>query len=69
MTNGRDSWSLSMFNRRDWDELRSMLADDVRLVQSTYPLRAGAADVGMFFGIYSRSAPVRLAPLGSMAAR
>ena len=51
-----------MFNRRDWDELRAMLADDVRLVQSTYPLRAGAADVGMFFGIYSRSAPVRLAP-------
>jgi hypothetical protein len=39
-----------------------MLADDVRLVQSTYPLRAGAADVGMFFGIYSRSAPVQLAP-------
>jgi RNA polymerase sigma-70 factor (ECF subfamily) len=38
-----------------------MLADDVRLAQSTYPLRAGAADVGMFFGIYSRSAPVPLA--------
>jgi RNA polymerase sigma factor (sigma-70 family) len=53
---------VELFNRRDWDELRAMLADDVRLVQSTYPLRAGAADVGMFFGIYSRSAPVRLAP-------
>src|SRR2546429_2247083 len=39
-----------------------MLADDVRLIQSTSPRRAGAADVGMFFGIYSRSAPVRLAP-------
>jgi hypothetical protein len=39
-----------------------MLADDVRLIQSSYPLRAGAADVGMFFGIYSRSAPVRLVP-------
>jgi hypothetical protein len=24
-----------------------MLADDVRLIQSTYPLRADAADVGM----------------------
>jgi RNA polymerase sigma-70 factor (ECF subfamily) len=36
--------------------------DDVRLIQSTYPPRAGAADVGTFFGIYSRSAPVRLAP-------
>jgi Sigma-70, region 4 len=53
---------VALFNQRDWDALRAMLADDVRLVQSTYPLRAGAADVGMFFGIYSRSPPVRLAP-------
>jgi RNA polymerase sigma factor (sigma-70 family) len=52
----------ALFNRRDWDGLRAMLADDVRLIQSTHPLRAGAADVGMFFGIYSRSAPVRLVP-------
>ena len=53
---------VALFNQRDWDALRAMLADDVRLIQSTYPVRAGAADVGMFFGIYSRSAPVRLAP-------
>ncbi len=53
---------VALFNQRDWDSLRAMLADDVRLVQSTHPLRAGAADVGMFFGIYSGSAPVRLAP-------
>ena len=53
---------VALFNRHDWDELRAMLADDVRLVQSTHPLLAGAADVGMFFGIYSGSAPVRLAP-------
>jgi RNA polymerase sigma-70 factor (ECF subfamily) len=53
---------IALFNQRNWDGLRGMLADDVRLVQSTYPLRAGAADVGMFFGIYSRSAPVQLAP-------
>jgi RNA polymerase sigma factor (sigma-70 family) len=53
---------VALFNQRDWDALRAMLADDVRLAQSTYPLRTGAADVGMFFGIYSRSAPVRLAP-------
>jgi len=53
---------VALFNQRDWDALRAMLADDVRLVQSTYPLRAGAADVGVFFGIYSRNAPVRLAP-------
>jgi RNA polymerase sigma-70 factor (ECF subfamily) len=53
---------VALFNQRNWDALRAMLADDVRLVQSTHPQRAGAADVGMFFGIYSRSAPVRLAP-------
>jgi RNA polymerase sigma-70 factor (ECF subfamily) len=53
---------VALFNGRDWDGLRAILADDVRLIQSSYPPRAGAADVGMFFGIYSRSAPVRLAP-------
>ncbi|MGA9089020.1 MAG: sigma-70 family RNA polymerase sigma factor [Bradyrhizobium sp.] len=52
---------ITLFNQRDWEALRALLADDVKLVQSTYPPRAGAADVGMFFGIYSRSAPVRLA--------
>lgn len=52
----------ALFNQRDWDGLRAMLADDVRLVQSKYPARSGAADVGMFFGIYSRSAHVQLAP-------
>jgi RNA polymerase sigma factor (sigma-70 family) len=53
---------VALFNRRDWDGLRAMLADDVRLIQSTYPLNTGAANVGMFFGIYSRGAPVRLVP-------
>jgi Sigma-70, region 4 len=52
---------VTLFNRRDFDGLRAMLADDVRLSQSSHPLRAGAADVGMFFGIYSRCAPVHLA--------
>jgi len=52
---------VALFNGRDWDGLRAMLADDVRLVQSTYPLRAGA-EVRMFFGIYAQYAPVRLAP-------
>jgi hypothetical protein len=46
---------VALFNRRDWDGLRAMQADDVRLIQSTYPLRAGAADV------YARP-PVRVAP-------
>ena len=53
---------VALFNQRDWDALRAMLADDVRLVQSTYPPRTGAADVGVFFGTYSRSGPVRLVP-------
>ena len=53
---------VALFNRHDWDGLRAMLADDVRLVQSTHAVRVGVTDVGAFFGIYSRSAPVRLAP-------
>ena len=53
---------VALFNRRDWDGLRAMLADDVRLIQSSHPQRAGAADVGMFFGIYAQVSPVRLAP-------
>jgi RNA polymerase sigma factor (sigma-70 family) len=53
---------VALFNQRDWDGLRAMLADDVRLIQSSHPLRAGANDVGTFFNIYARSAPVRAAP-------
>jgi len=53
---------VALFNRRDWEGLRALLADDVRLVQSAHPPRAGAADVGMFFEIYAKSAPARLAP-------
>jgi hypothetical protein len=34
----------------------------VRLIQSSYPPRAGAADVGTFFTIYARIDGVRLAP-------
>jgi RNA polymerase sigma factor (sigma-70 family) len=51
---------VALFNRRDWDGLRAMLADDVRLIQSAYPLRTGA-EVKMFFSIYAQYAPVRLA--------
>ena len=52
----------ALFNQRDWDGLRAMLADDVRLVQSAYPPRVGRADVGMFFSIYSREPPARVGP-------
>jgi RNA polymerase sigma-70 factor (ECF subfamily) len=53
---------VALFNQRDWDGLRAMLADDVRLIQSAHAVRAGAADVGEFFGMYGRSSPVRVAP-------
>jgi RNA polymerase sigma-70 factor, ECF subfamily len=52
---------VTLFNQRNWDGLRAMLADDVRLIQSTHPLRTGAADVGTFFGIYAHKPPVRVA--------
>jgi len=45
---------VALFNQRDWDGLRGLLADDVRLQQSAHPRREGAAMVGMFFGEYSR---------------
>jgi RNA polymerase sigma-70 factor (ECF subfamily) len=52
----------ALFNQRDWDGLRALLADDVKLRQSFHPLRSGAADVGKFFGIYATLEPVLLAP-------
>ncbi len=53
---------VALFNGRDWDGLRAMLADDVKLNQATYPPRAGRADVGLFFGIYASFDGVWLAP-------
>ncbi len=53
---------IALFNGRDWDGLRALLADDVKLHQSSHPTRVGAADVGMFFTIYAKSDVVRLAP-------
>jgi RNA polymerase sigma factor (sigma-70 family) len=53
---------VALFNQRDWDSLRALLADDVKLNQSTHPVRVGSADVGMFFTIYAKSDGVWLAP-------
>jgi RNA polymerase sigma factor (sigma-70 family) len=53
---------VALFNQRDWDGLRALLAADVKLNQSTYPPRVGAADVGMFFTIYAKFEGVWLAP-------
>jgi RNA polymerase sigma factor (sigma-70 family) len=52
----------ALFNQRDWDGLRALLADDVKLNQSTHPVRVGPADVGMFFSIYAKIDGVWLAP-------
>lgn len=53
---------VELFHRRDWDALRALLADDVKLSQSTHSLRVGRAEVGMFFTIYAQSPEVWLAP-------
>ncbi|MGB7123109.1 MAG: sigma-70 family RNA polymerase sigma factor [Bradyrhizobium sp.] len=53
---------VALFNAQNWDGLRALLADDVKLHQSTHPVRVGAADVGMFFTIYAKFEGVKLAP-------
>ena len=53
---------VALFNQRDWEGLRSLLAGDVKLHQSSHPMRVGAADVGMFFSIYAKTPEVWLAP-------
>jgi RNA polymerase sigma-70 factor (ECF subfamily) len=51
----------ALFNQRDWEGLRALLADDVKLKQSTHPVRVGSADVGTFFSIYAKIDGVWLA--------
>lgn len=53
---------VALFNQRDWDSLRALLADDVKLNQSTHPVRVGSADVGMFFIIYAKTDGMWLVP-------
>jgi RNA polymerase sigma factor (sigma-70 family) len=53
---------VALFNQRDWEGLRALLAHDVRLKQSSHPVRVGAADVGMFFTIYAKMDRVSLSP-------
>jgi len=52
----------TLFNQRDWDGLRALLADDVKLRQSSYPLRTGRADVSTFFTIYGKIENLWLTP-------
>jgi RNA polymerase sigma-70 factor (ECF subfamily) len=51
-----------LFNAGRWDELRAMLADDVRLDLSGRPSRLGAGDVGVYFSVYAGIKDVRLVP-------
>lgn len=53
---------VALFDAQNWDGLRALLADDVKLHQSTYPVRVGSRDVGMFFSIYAKFDGVRLQP-------
>ncbi|EJJ27677.1 RNA polymerase sigma factor [Rhizobium sp. CF142] len=52
----------ALFNARDWDALRRLLAQDVRLRQARRPEISGAADVGRFFTYYAEYPPVRIEP-------
>jgi RNA polymerase sigma factor (sigma-70 family) len=53
---------VALFNERNWDGLRGLLADDVKLVQSSYAPRVGSAEVGTFFTTYAKIDGLRLAP-------
>ena len=48
------------FNQRNGNDLRTLLADDVKLHQR--PLRVGRADVGLFFTLYAKIDGAWLAP-------
>jgi RNA polymerase sigma factor (sigma-70 family) len=51
-----------LFNAHDWDGVRSLLADDVRLDLVSQRKAAGRRDVGVYFGNYERAAGWHLAP-------
>ena len=51
---------VALFNAHDFDGLRSMLAEDVRLELVGKAEKNGAADVGNYFTNYARLADVRL---------
>ncbi|MDP3749427.1 MAG: sigma-70 family RNA polymerase sigma factor [Phenylobacterium sp.] len=56
------------FNAGDFDGLRDMLADEVRLELVNHVSMAGRSDVGSYFGNYERGSPVRLT-LGAVDGR
>ena len=52
----------SLFNAHDWDGVRSMLAEDVRLDLVSQRKSAGRRDVGTYFTNYERASDSHLAP-------
>jgi RNA polymerase sigma factor (sigma-70 family) len=44
---------VALFNARDWDPLRALLAENVRLDQTTHPILRGRSAVGNFFTRYA----------------
>jgi RNA polymerase sigma-70 factor (ECF subfamily) len=53
---------VALFNARDFDALRAMLAEDVRLELVGMSEKSGAADVGGYFSNYARLDGMRLEP-------
>ena len=51
-----------LFNARDWDGVRTMLADDVRLDLVQRSQRAGRRDVGVYFSNYDQVTDWQLRP-------
>jgi RNA polymerase sigma-70 factor (ECF subfamily) len=51
-----------LFNARDWDAVRTLLADDVRLDLVSRVQRAGRRDVGTYFTNYDKANDWHLAP-------
>ena len=52
---------VALFNARDWDPLRALLAEDVRLDQTTHPIVQGRSEVGNFFTRYEAAKDWHLA--------
>jgi RNA polymerase sigma-70 factor (ECF subfamily) len=59
---------VALFNARDFDALRTMLAEDVQLELVGMTDKSGASDVGAYFGNYARLEGMRLA-LGQVDGR
>ncbi len=53
---------VTRFNAHDFDAIRAMIADDVRLELVNKSRMKGKADVSRYFGNYSTAADWRLAP-------